>query len=254
MAGFIAVNNELRLAQGDPVKITYAQLEILKTKRLLLRWYEYIYEFMAESIVAGRRNLEIGSGASLLYERIPYLIKSNILVLRGNDLAFSALNMPFKDNTFDNIILIDVFHHLDDPAFFIEEAKRTLRNGGRLLLCDPYLSCVSFMLWKYLHPEGCDTSMVGFKKENINSLLDANSASATNIFCRDLGKLNTYASGFKVIDIRYHTKFYYWLAGGYNFPQFLPTCMSWLIDFMESAFSRLNKFMASFLFVVLEKN
>jgi len=44
--------------------------------------------------------------------------------------------MPFRDNTFDIIICSQCLHHLPQPQRFFNEAKRTLRPGGHLILRD----------------------------------------------------------------------------------------------------------------------
>ena len=50
----------------------------------------------------------------------------------------NALNMPFPDNGFDQVISSLFFHHLDrvNKIRVLEEARRILRPGGRLLTAD----------------------------------------------------------------------------------------------------------------------
>ncbi len=248
----ITSNRELRRSWEDPVETTLIQRKILGRKRLLLDWYERLYGFVCSNLATGIQNVEIGAGSSFLYKQIPGLIKSNVLTVQGNDLTFDAYAMPFEDGSMDNIILIDVLHHMEKPESFFEEAFRVIRRRGRILLNDPYMSILSFMVWMHLHPEDCNMSKPGFDPAHAGDpLKDANSASATLLFSRDrFEKINP---GFRMVNSFYHSKFEYWLAGGYNFPQLFPASLRFFIPIIERAFSPLDKYLASFMFVVLEK-
>ncbi len=45
-----------------------------------------------------------------------------------------ANHLPFRDRAFDVVTHYTTLEHLDDPGASLEEAKRILRSGGRLLL------------------------------------------------------------------------------------------------------------------------
>lgn len=46
-------------------------------------------------------------------------------------------NMPFDDNQFDRILIVDAFHHLPDQKSSIKELWRLLKPGGRLIIEEP---------------------------------------------------------------------------------------------------------------------
>ena len=48
-----------------------------------------------------------------------------------------AMNMPFKDKTFDSIVAGDVIEHLENPSKFLRECKRVLKNDGTLVISTP---------------------------------------------------------------------------------------------------------------------
>ncbi len=245
-------NKALAAAMNDPVQSTLVRRDILESKELLRDWYGKLYAFVGENLAAGSKHVEIGSGSSFLYRKITGLIQANIMPVPGNHLAFNAYAIPFADNALDNLVLIDVLHHFDQPQRFFQEAHRVLRPGGRVILTDPCITPFSLLLWKYLHPEGCDTSRVGFGIPGVpDPLLDANSASATLLFFKRC--FDDADTGFTVTHRSRHTKFEYWLAGGYNFPHLFPPMLKVTLPMLEKGLSFLDPLMASFLNVVLEK-
>lgn len=248
------VRKELKTAWDEPVKATLIQRRILKEKYLLRQWYEDIYRFISQNLKEGPIIVELGSGSSFLHKHIEGLIKTNILVIPDNDLVFNAYNMPFKNNSIDNLVLISVFHHLSNPIKFLLEAKRVLTHKGRILISDPYISKFSYILWRFLHPEGFDLSEIGFDKNvQNNPLLDANSANATLVFAKKKFNWGFNFLKFKIVKIVYHTIFHYWLAGGYNLPPLVPKWFLGIIDLVEKSLSPFGRLLASFMFVIIEK-
>ncbi len=61
-------------------------------------------------------------------------ISSDIVFAPWIDAVLDAHHLPFHDETFDNIILFDILHHLDDPAQFFYEAQEALKTKGRIVL------------------------------------------------------------------------------------------------------------------------
>jgi SAM-dependent methyltransferase len=103
--------------------------------------------------------VEIGSGPGFAREFIPGLELTDVVQADWHDRQIDAGALPFADASVGALVLFDVLHHLRSPARFLAEATRVLAPGGRVVLCEPYVSPLSFPIYRFLHEEGCDLSV-----------------------------------------------------------------------------------------------
>jgi ubiquinone/menaquinone biosynthesis C-methylase UbiE len=69
--------------------------------------------------------------------------------------VFSVSNsskLDFGDSFFDAITVCAAFHHFSEPARFLQEAKRVLKNDGSLFIMEPYFNPVIRALFNMLIP------------------------------------------------------------------------------------------------------
>jgi ubiquinone/menaquinone biosynthesis C-methylase UbiE len=57
-----------------------------------------------------------------------------------------AHKLPFPDNYFDVILLLEAIYYLEYPYIFVDEAKRVLARNGRLIICTVNKD------WRGFHP------------------------------------------------------------------------------------------------------
>lgn len=98
-------------------------------------------------------------------------------------------NLPFRTHTYDMVLALDVIEHLYKPLEFFREARRVLKDNGKLLLITPNLTysrtwrwlkrlrLLSYYAWlreKSLLPTGeklCDTDVRFYSVGEMESLL-----------------------------------------------------------------------------------
>lgn len=62
------------------------------------------------------------------------------------------INYPYPDNHFDVIFSKSVFEHIDDPTVFLNEQKRILKPGGRMIILTPDWESQIKIFWNdYTH-------------------------------------------------------------------------------------------------------
>lgn len=78
------------------------------------------------------------SGAEIVGHLVEACQSNGLDVHKVNDFS----HIPFKDDEFDIVYLMQVFEHLRDPHGFMKELTRILKNGGMLYLAVPNASSI----------------------------------------------------------------------------------------------------------------
>ena len=102
-------------------------------KPLLRRVYNDIYDRIAAACVSGK-TLEIGGGIGQFKTRFPHVIATDIQSAPWLDLVADAQKLPFADGSFDNIVMVDVLHHIEFPVLFLREADPTVGGHFRRIV------------------------------------------------------------------------------------------------------------------------
>ncbi|MBI4660208.1 MAG: methyltransferase domain-containing protein [Verrucomicrobia bacterium] len=225
------------------------QLEILRNRRvwdskpLLRQIYADFYERitrLTDRAIPGRI-VEIGSGIGNLKASLPETLSTDAHFNHWLDLVCDAYELPFANGAVSHLILFDVFHHLSAPKCFMNEARRVLAAGGRLVLFEPYISWASRPIYGLFHPEP-----VAWRAEiNPAETLPrprpyyAAQGNATRIFFRrEAGAL---LEGWLVLHAEALASFGYALSGGFSRPAFYPArWLPWL-QRMDKLLSRWPK-------------
>lgn len=229
--------------------------QIWKSKKILKRLYHNWYRRIRNSLRPGLI-LEIGGGSGNLKEFFPDVISSDIVFVPWIDAVLDAHHLPFHDETFDNIVLFDVLHHLNNPAQFFRDAKKVLKQKGRIVLMEPYISWASFLIYRFLHHEGMDWNIDPFEKgwlEKDKNRFQDNQAIPSLIFERYKHRFAENFPGLKIIKKERTDFIIYPLSGGFHNPSLCPLILYSTFMYLEKILNPLNRFLAFRLFLVLKK-
>jgi len=143
------------------------------------------YRALRELIPAGEGPVvEIGAGTGIGRTWIPELTCTDVLENDYVDTVVDATSMPFEDSSLRALVLKDALHHIPDVPSFFDEAVRCLQVGGAVVMCEPYWSPASRLVFRFLHPEPFDTRRATWTSA-ANDPWDSNQAMAWIVLRRD---------------------------------------------------------------------
>ena len=231
--------------------------EAWKNKRVIRLIYEDYYRQISGHLATGNI-LEIGSGIGQYSAPTAPLTRTDIQFLPCLDFVADAQQLPLANASFNNIVMVDVLHHIEQPLRFINEARRILRPGGRLIMMEPAITPVSWFFYKYLHPEPVDFSYDPFiassKASNGRNPYDANQAVPTILFRDSIDRFSDNQPYLRVCSIDYLSLIAYPLSGGFNRWSLLPAALAPMLVRFERLFPAfMRKLMAFRMLITLER-
>jgi SAM-dependent methyltransferase len=255
------VFNRLKAALAHPLtkelsidnpETTFLRAEIIRQKAFLRRIYQTWYSLLIEHIPSGNgRIAEIGSGAGFLKEYCVTAITSEVFHSVHVDMVYDATAMPFKNGTLRSLLLVDVLHHIPEPAAFFSEAARCVRSGGRCLMVEPWNTGWSRWVYKHLHHEPFDVNgdwTIPFK----GPLSGANGALPWILFERDHEIFSTRFPEWRISIIIPMMPLVYLLSGGVSLRSIFPAWSYPFIRRAETAFGFEEK-AAMFALIILDR-
>lgn len=231
-------------------RATWMQKPILR--EIYHDFYRRILAFSAPG-----KSLEIGGGSGNLKEYSSDVISTDIVPNAWLDAAADAQALPFANAIFANVVMVDVLHHIERPIRFLAEALRVLRPGGRLLMVEPAITPVSWLSYRFFHPEPvvmtADPLADGAAIQG-REPFDANQAIPTLLFGRYRRRLEALFPALELIHFERFSFFAYPLSGGFRPWSLLPPGWGSRVIRMEDALApMLGPLMAFRLLAVLEK-
>ena len=220
-------------------------------RKLYEKWYGYI-----QQVLRPGRTLELGGGSGNLKEFLPEAITSDIVFEPWLDAVMDAHAIPFKGESVDNIVLFDVLHHLTAPTVFFHEVERVLRPEGRAIMMEPYVSWLSYPVYRFLHQEGMKWNTDPFLEQSSQRKepFEGNQAIPTLIFRKQKRKFLQTFPRFKILREETIDIFLYPLSGGFQHRSLCPKSLWKGLESAENLFKPLRSFMAFRMFTVIEKS
>ncbi|NGZ04346.1 MAG: SAM-dependent methyltransferase [Nitrospira sp. WS238] len=227
---------------------------VWEQKPVLRQLYEDWYQAIVPWLVAGH-TVELGGGTGNLKEYLPGVYCTDVVALPWSNLVADAQRLPFRSESLANLVLFDCLHHIENVALFFDEAQRTLRDGGGIIVMDPYLSWISWPIYRWLHAEPVDCAedpLVLKSPKPGRQQFDADQAVATTLLERNQSEFRARFPGLSVLHIRRMACVAYPLSGGFDHPSLIPQWLVALLLRVERHLERLGRFLAFRMLVVIE--
>ena len=120
----------------------YKVYDLIKT--VLTLGFDKSWREKAVSNLIGKSVLDLGSGTGAAFDQLlnyettaidpdKKMLKLNTF---ENKVIGSAENLPFEDNSFDNVFCCFVWRNISDTNKALQEVYRVLRPGGKFILLD----------------------------------------------------------------------------------------------------------------------
>lgn len=194
-------------------------------KPVLRAVYGDIYSRLTERMRPGP-SLEIGGGSGNLKEQMPAVTSMDIQSARWLDVVGDAQLLPFADGTFDNIVMVDVLHHIERPVRFFREALRVLRPTGRIVMCEPAITPLSGLFYRLFHPEPVDMMadpLLDGPVSRGRGPFEANQAIPTLLTGKSRSEFQAAFGGLRLTDLQRFSFLTYPLSGGFRRWSMVPT-------------------------------
>ena len=201
-------------------------LELVKQRNNILldpgltAYFESLYSEFSGHFNNSKLIIEVGAGAGVSE------IFLNHKVLRTDIFSFPKYGvlgdcpmekLPYKDESFDLVFAMDAIHHSIWPLDAIKEVLRVTRNGGTVLLVEPYVSYLSYIPYKLFHHE--DTSWRYKNKEKVSlgsDLVDPSSGDQgiSKYLIMQLSQASENKPLFESMSIKFVSPFSFFATGG----------------------------------------
>ena len=243
-------------------KIYFKNRKIYQNKDLIKIIYNNYYKTIKKNIYISNKNkiLEIGSGGGNIKKIIKQCITSDQFINDNNDNIDRIENIykiNFKKNSISNIILIDVFHHLQFPGLALQEIHRVLIKNGRIIMMEPAMGFIPRIVYKIFHyePNGFNLKInwndTPKRISSLNQYFAAQSLPWRAFFLKEINLRSKY----KIKLIKPFSDFAFLLSGGYSYKAFYPKFLYPFIKLIDKILTNISiKIFSARMLIVLEKN
>ena len=240
-------------------KIDSENRKTYQNKDLIKIIYNNYYKKIKENIYLSdkKKILELGSGGGNIKKIIQNCITSDQFKNENIDRIENIYKINFKKNSVSNIILIDVFHHLQFPNLALKEIHRVLIKNGRIIMIEPAMGFIPRIIFKIFHyePNGFNLKInwnhIPKKIPYLNQYFAAQSLPWRAFFLKELNLKSKYSIKL----IKPFSDFAFLLSGGYSYKAFYPKFLYSLIKLIDKILTSISiRIFSARMLIVLEKN
>lgn len=226
----------------------------------LRSYFSFLYKIVNQELEKFDSILEVGAGAAIseifLEQRI---VRTDILPFNDFDVMghCSMENLPFKESQFDAVLAFDSIHHSEKPSKSILELLRVTREGGKIILVEPFVSPLSYLPYKMFHHE--DTSWdfrekgsIALSSRNLNPAMGDQGVS--RFIINQLSNWRSTNFPKLTVSITYLSPFSFFATGGVSSPLKTPKIfVNFLIQVETLIPNFIMKFLASRVILTITK-
>lgn len=239
--------------------------EILETKvawdrkPLLRQAYRRFHREIQDRLAAtSGASVELGSGIGMIKETLPDCITSDIFPNPMVDRVEDAYALSFENCSVSNLILFDVWHHLEYPGTALKEFSRVLFPEGRVILFEPaalsFLGRLVFGCFHHepIHASGPPPFFLARDQDYRELGYYAAQGNAWKMFRHRRISASLF-DGWTCREVAFFPAFDWLAAGGFRGRQFAPNILGPLLCNISAAVARCPSIFATRMLVVLEK-
>ncbi|MGH8913529.1 MAG: methyltransferase domain-containing protein [Acidimicrobiia bacterium] len=238
----------------DDPETTAIRRQIVCSKPFLKSVYDEWYQLIIGRLPAVEGDvLELGSGGGFLDTHVEGLITSDVFEIPGVSQIIDARRLPFHDSTLRAIVMANVLHHIPDVEQFFDEAQRSLRPGGRIVMIEPWNTRWSRFVHENWHNELFDTDAETWGFPETGPISGANAALPWIVFRRDLARFESEWPQLRLIETTPFMALRYLASGGISLRSLQPGWAYPLWRGLERI-TGLERRMAVFALLVVERS
>jgi hypothetical protein len=243
---------------NDHAKIDIKNRQIFRQKPLIKEIYNDYFKIVKKNLttIPNGLILEIGS-SGFIKEIIPECKTSN---LEKNDplidMEENVYSLNIKSNTISNLILIDIFHHIEFPKLALKKMHDVLLTGGRIIMIEPAMGILPRIIYKLFHhePNGFDQKIkwdiVPDTAPNKNTYFAAQSIPWRAFIKKEIN----LGSDFEIRKVECFSDFAFLCSGGFSYKSFYPLKIHKFIKMIDIILTKISfRLFSARMLIVLEK-
>jgi len=167
-------------------------------------------------------------------------------------MTFSALEMPFADQSVAAIFMTDTMHHIPDSGKFLKEVNRVLVDHGRLIMIEPANTFWGRFIFRNFHHEPFEPGGT-WSIPSSGPLSGANGALPWIVFIRDNLVYREKFPQLKIKQISYRNPLLYLMSGGVSYRQLLPDFAYGFVNFLDRFLPRISRHFSMFMMIKITR-